>query len=31
MSTIPQNPDLLKHLLSLLEAHQGVFKQQRIY
>jgi len=31
MSTIPQNPDLLKHLLSLLEAHQRVFKQQRIY
>lgn len=31
MSTIPQNPELLKHLMGVLEAHQAVFKQQRIY
>lgn len=31
MSTIPHNPDLLKHLMSLLEARRAVFKQQRIY
>lgn len=31
MSTIPQNPELLKHLLDLIEAHRPLFKQERIY
>jgi hypothetical protein len=31
MSTIPQNPTLLKHLFDLLHAHRGIFKQERTY
>lgn len=31
MSTIPQNNELLKQLLGLLQAHRGVFKQERVY
>jgi hypothetical protein len=31
MSTIPQNETLLKHLLALLQAHRGIFKQERTY
>lgn len=31
MSTIPQNPELLKHLFQLLAAHRGIFSQERIY
>lgn len=31
MSTIPQNQELLKHLFALLQAHRGIFKQERTY
>lgn len=31
MSTIPQNDELLKHLLRLLQAHRRLFKQERSY
>lgn len=31
MSTIPQNPELLKHLFQLLQAHRSLFKQERTY
>ena len=31
MSTIPQNPELLKHLFALLQAHRKLFKQERTY
>lgn len=31
MSTIPQNNELLKHLFELLQAHRGIFKQERTY
>ena len=31
MSTISQNNDLLKHLFELLQAHRGIFKQERTY
>lgn len=31
MSTIPQNEELLKHLFGLIEAHRGIFKQERVY
>lgn len=31
MSTIPQNDVLLKHLFALLQAHRGIFKQERTY
>lgn len=31
MSTIPQNPELLKHLFALLQAHRRLFKQERTY
>lgn len=31
MTTVPQNPQLLKNLLALLAAHRGAFGQQRIY
>jgi hypothetical protein len=31
MTTIPQNPQLLKHLLDLLAAHRPIFQQERIY
>jgi hypothetical protein len=31
MTTIPQNPQLLKHLMDLLVAHRPIFKQDRIY
>lgn len=31
MTTIPQNPQLLKHLLDLLVAHRPIFKQERTY
>ena len=31
MSTIPQNAELLKHLFELLQAHRGMFKQERTY
>ncbi len=30
-ATIPQNPDLIKNLFALLEAHRPVFEQERIY
>jgi hypothetical protein len=31
MTTIPQNPELLKHLFALLEASREVFGQERVY
>jgi len=31
MSTIPHFADLLQHLLALLEAHRGIFKQERTH
>jgi len=31
MTTIPQNDELLKHLLALLSAHRVIFKQERVY
>lgn len=31
MSTIPQNNELLKRLFELLQAHRGIFKQERTY
>lgn len=31
MSTIPQNNELLKQLFGLIEAHRGIFKQERVY
>lgn len=31
MATIPQNQELLKHLFELLQAHRGIFKQERTY
>jgi hypothetical protein len=31
MSTIAQNPELLKNLFALLAAHRPIFKQQRVY
>ncbi len=31
MSTISENNPLLKHLFALLQAHQPIFKQERIY
>jgi hypothetical protein len=31
MSTIPQNPELIKNLFELIEAHRGIFKQERTY
>jgi len=31
MATIPQNRELLKHLLALLGAHRVAFKQERVY
>ena len=31
MSTIPHFPNLLQHLLVLLEAHRGIFKQERTH
>jgi hypothetical protein len=31
MTTIPQNRELLKNILTLLEAHRKIFKQERIY
>ena len=31
MSTIAQNPELLKNLFALLAAHRPMFKQQRVY
>jgi hypothetical protein len=31
MFTIPQNDELLKHLFGLLQAHRGIFKQERVY
>lgn len=31
MPTIPQNPELLKHLFGLLALHRPVVKQQRVY
>jgi hypothetical protein len=29
--TIAQNPELLKHLEELLQAHRPIFKQERIF
>jgi hypothetical protein len=31
MTTIPENPQLLKHLFGLLAAHRPLFKQERVY
>ena len=31
MSTIPQNPELIKNLIELLSAHRQIFKQERVY
>ncbi|MBK9121660.1 MAG: hypothetical protein IPM16_00865 [Chloroflexi bacterium] len=31
MSTIAQNSELLKHLFEVLQAHRGIFKQERTY
>lgn len=31
MTTVPQNPTLIKNLFALLEAHRRVFGQQRVY
>lgn len=31
MTTIPQSPELLKHLADILAAHRSIFKQQRTY
>lgn len=31
MTTIPQTPELLKHLAEILACHRPIFKQQRIY
>lgn len=31
MTTIPQNKELLNQLIQLLEAHRGIYKQERIY
>lgn len=31
MKTIPQNNELLKQLLTLIEAHRGIFRQERVY
>lgn len=31
MATIPQNRELLKHLIELLEAHRSLFGQERVY
>jgi len=31
MSTVPHNPQLLKNLMSLLDAHRGCFGQERVY
>jgi hypothetical protein len=31
MSTIPQNPQLIKNLFELIEAHRGIFKQEQTY
>lgn len=31
MSTMTQNTELLKHLFALLQAHRGIFKQERTY
>lgn len=31
MTTIPQNPELIKHLNEILAAHRPLFSQQRIY
>jgi len=31
MATIPQNPELIKNLADLLEAHRKVFGQRRVY
>lgn len=31
MTTIPQNPELIKHLSEILAAHRPIFSQQRIY
>lgn len=31
MSTIPQNQELLNHLISLLQAHRPLFRQERVF
>lgn len=31
MSTIPQNKELLNHLIKLLQAHRPIFRQERIF
>ena len=31
MRTIPQNPELLKHLFEIIEAHRPLYKQERVY
>ena len=31
MTTIPQNQELLKHLMGLLSVHRSIFKQERVY
>ncbi len=31
MSRIPQDPALMQHLLALLEAHRGIFRQTRVF
>ncbi|HRQ15316.1 MAG TPA: hypothetical protein PK205_18620 [Promineifilum sp.] len=31
MTTIPQNDELLKHLVELLQAHRSIFRQERVF
>ena len=31
MSTIPQNQELLNQLISLLQAHRSLFRQERVF
>ncbi|MFP4321842.1 MAG: hypothetical protein ACLFTK_05245 [Anaerolineales bacterium] len=31
MSTVSQNPELIKNLMALLDAHRPLFKQERVF